>query len=80
MLFEDPRRRSTNVGVTVSPVRIAALEQFGDVDAVAERLLGAERAKASAGRGCLAVRTPQLVLYMDQPGWAHAMYSHLANV
>ena len=45
MLFVDPERKSTTVGVTVSPVRIASLAQFGDVAAVGQRLLGAERAK-----------------------------------
>jgi hypothetical protein len=45
VLFVDPERKSTTVGVTVSPVRIASLAQFGDVAAVGQRLLGAERAK-----------------------------------
>ena len=47
ILFLDPERKSTTVGVTVSPVRIASLEQFGDVPAVGKRLLDAERAKVS---------------------------------
>ncbi|EFN56320.1 hypothetical protein CHLNCDRAFT_17725, partial [Chlorella variabilis] len=46
-LFRDPSKKSTNVGVTVYPVRIASLDQFGDLQAVGERLLGAERAKES---------------------------------
>ena len=46
-LFRDPRRKSTNVGVTVIPVMIASLEQFGDLQAAGERLLAAERAKES---------------------------------
>ena len=45
MLFVDPDRKSTTVGVTVSPVRIASLQQFGDVAAVGKRLLDTERAK-----------------------------------
>ena len=45
ILFLDPERKSTTVGVTVSPVRIASLEQFGDVTTVGKRLLDAERAK-----------------------------------
>jgi hypothetical protein len=45
---QDPAQRSTNVGVTVSPVRIPSLEKFGDVAGVGERLLAAERAKVTA--------------------------------
>jgi hypothetical protein len=45
VLFEDPGRRSTSVGVTVSPVRVASIEQFGDLEAVGKRLLDAERKK-----------------------------------
>ncbi len=48
VLFVDPERKSTTVGVTVSPIRIASLAQFGDVAAVGKRLLGAERAKVRA--------------------------------
>lgn len=48
MLFEDPERRSTSVGVTVSPVRVATIGQFGDLAAVGQRLLEAERKKVSA--------------------------------
>lgn len=47
MLFEDPGRRSSSVGVTVSPVRVASIEQFGDLEAVGKRLLDAERKKVS---------------------------------
>ncbi|PRW44979.1 psbP domain-containing chloroplastic [Chlorella sorokiniana] len=46
-LFRDPAQKSSNVGVTVYPVTIERLEQFGDLDAVGERLLAAERAKES---------------------------------
>ncbi|KAK9828676.1 hypothetical protein WJX72_001487 [[Myrmecia] bisecta] len=47
VLIENPGRKSTTVGVTVLPVRIASLDKFGDVALVGERLLGAERAKES---------------------------------
>ncbi|KAF6253045.1 PsbP-domain-containing protein [Scenedesmus sp. NREL 46B-D3] len=47
VLFEDPARRSTSVGVTVSPVRVASIEQFGGLEAVGKRLLDAERKKES---------------------------------
>lgn len=45
MLFEDPARRSSSVGVTVSPVRVASIAQFGDLAAVGQRLLDVERKK-----------------------------------
>jgi hypothetical protein len=45
VLFEDPERRSTSVGVTVSPVRVASIDQFGDLQAVGQRLLQAEQKK-----------------------------------
>lgn len=45
VLFEDPEQRSTSVGVTVSPVRVANIGQFGDLQAVGQRLLDAERKK-----------------------------------
>lgn len=35
----------TEVGITVSPIRIKSLEQFGTPQFVGEKLLGAERAK-----------------------------------
>ena len=40
-LFRDPASKSTTLGVTVYPVTIASLEQFGDLAAVGERLLNA---------------------------------------
>lgn len=48
VLFEDPQRPSTNIGVTVAPVRVASIAQFGTPDAVADKLLAAERAKVRA--------------------------------
>jgi len=47
LLFEDPERRSTQVGVTVNPVRIDALAKFGSMQDVGDKLLGAEKAKES---------------------------------
>jgi hypothetical protein len=41
VLFKGP----AEVGLTVLPVRISRLDQFGDVETVGKRLLGAERAK-----------------------------------
>mmetsp|Transcript_20086 Transcript_20086/g.60671 ORF Transcript_20086/g.60671 Transcript_20086/m.60671 type:complete len:257 (-) Transcript_20086:232-1002(-) len=46
-LFEDPARKSSTLGVTVSPIRVDSLDAFGDLDAVASRLLQAEKAKES---------------------------------
>lgn len=45
MLFVDPQRKSSMLGVTVSPIRVDSLDAFGDLDAVAGRLLQAEKAK-----------------------------------
>ena len=44
-MFEDPARRSTSAGVTVSPVRVASIEQFGALDAVGATLLETEAKK-----------------------------------
>lgn len=46
-LFKDPKLKSTDLGVTVTPIRIKRLEQLGDVTAAGERLLNAERKKES---------------------------------
>lgn len=48
VLFVEPRSKGADVGITVSPVRIASLEQFGDLAAVGDRLLAAERSKVRA--------------------------------
>ncbi len=48
-LFVDPQRKSSTLGVTVSPIRVDSLDAFGDLDSVAARLLQAEKAKV----GCL---------------------------
>lgn len=47
VLFEDVQRKSSKLGVTVSPIRVDSLEAFGDLDNVAARLLAAEKAKES---------------------------------
>jgi hypothetical protein len=39
--------RSTSLGVTVNPVRVARIQDFGSLDVVGERLLEAERKKVS---------------------------------
>lgn len=49
VLFEDPARKSSTLGVTVNPIRVDSLEAFGDLDAVASRLLQAEKAKVRQG-------------------------------
>ncbi|GIL52722.1 hypothetical protein Vafri_8513 [Volvox africanus] len=46
-LFEDPLRRSTSVGVTVNPVKVTSIEQFGALGEVGEKLLQAEKKKES---------------------------------
>ncbi|EIE21918.1 Mog1p/PsbP-like protein [Coccomyxa subellipsoidea C-169] len=47
VLFVEPASKAGDIGVTVSPVRIKSLEQFGDLTAVGDRLLAAERSKES---------------------------------
>ncbi|BDA46952.1 PsbP domain-containing protein 2, chloroplastic [Coccomyxa sp. Obi] len=47
VLFVEPSGKAGDIGVTVSPVRIKSLEQFGDLKAVGDRLLAAESSKES---------------------------------
>jgi hypothetical protein len=44
-LFVDPDRGTTNLGVTVAPVRVTSLADFGSLEDVSTRLLDAERKK-----------------------------------
>ncbi|KAF8116035.1 hypothetical protein N665_0023s0014 [Sinapis alba] len=46
-LFEEPEKRSNNIGVVVSPVRIKSLEDFGSPQFVADKLINAEKRKES---------------------------------
>lgn len=50
MLFVEPKGKAADIGVTVSPIRIKSLEQFGDLATVGDRLLAVERGKV---RVCL---------------------------
>lgn len=47
VLFADPANKSTTIGVTVNPIKIASLEQFGDVETVRKRLIATEKQKVS---------------------------------
>lgn len=47
VLFTDPSKKSTTVGVTVNPIKIAGLEQFGDVETVRKKLVDTEKQKVS---------------------------------
>ncbi|KAJ0260116.1 PsbP domain-containing protein 2 [Hirschfeldia incana] len=47
VLFEEPDKRSNNIGVVVSPVRIKSLQDFGSPQFVAEKLINAEKRKES---------------------------------
>jgi hypothetical protein len=47
VLFRDPQVKKATLGVTVLPVRIATLGEFGSLEQVAEKLASAERAKES---------------------------------
>lgn len=48
VLFEEPNRGSNNVGVVVSPVRLASLGEFGSPQFVADKLIQAEKRKVGA--------------------------------
>ncbi|KAJ4903172.1 hypothetical protein Rs2_17123 [Raphanus sativus] len=47
VLFEETDKRSNNIGVVVSPVRIKSLQDFGSPQFVAEKLINAEKRKES---------------------------------
>lgn len=44
-LIEDPSKRSTSVGVTVNPVRVQNIKDFGTLDDVGQKLMQAEQKK-----------------------------------
>ncbi|CAH8375971.1 unnamed protein product [Eruca vesicaria subsp. sativa] len=46
-LFEEPEKRSNNIGVVVSPVRIKSLVDFGTPQFVADKLINVEKRKES---------------------------------
>lgn len=48
MLFEEPTKGSNNVGVMVTPVRLASLGEFGSPQFVADKLIQAEKHKVGA--------------------------------
>lgn len=60
VLFEDPAKRGNTIGVVVNPVRISSLKDFGTPDAVAEKLLAAERKKVKFTKTLL---IPELQCY-----------------
>ncbi|KAL3729071.1 hypothetical protein ACJRO7_033642 [Eucalyptus globulus] len=47
VLFEEPTKGSNNVGVVVSPVRLASLGEFGSPQFVVDKLIQAEKRKES---------------------------------
>lgn len=51
-MFADPLKKSSTVGVTVNPIKIAGLEQFGDVETVRKRLINTEKQKVSSALTC----------------------------
>ena len=50
MLFQDPEEKGTNLGVTVTPLKISSLDQFGAIEKAGQRILGVERAKVPTTR------------------------------
>lgn len=53
VLFQDPSQKSTNIGITVSPIRISSLDQFGDVSTVGQKLLATEKSKVEGDPACI---------------------------
>ena len=51
LLLRDPTEKYTQIGVTVSPVKISSLAEFGTVHDIGVRLLKAEAAKESTVPG-----------------------------
>ena len=51
LLLRDPADKYSQIGVTVSPVKISSLTEFGTVHEIGERLLKAEAAKESTVPG-----------------------------
>jgi len=47
VLFKRPDRGSTNVGVTITPVKVRKLEDFGSLEDIRERLFKAEQEKVA---------------------------------
>lgn len=47
VLFEEAEKRSNNIGVVVSPVRLKSLEDFGTPQFVADKLINAEKRKVT---------------------------------
>lgn len=47
VLFENPEKRAATLGVTVLPVMISSLDQFGTLEEAGERLLAVEKGKES---------------------------------
>lgn len=45
VLFKDPSRRGVNIGVTILPVRIDTVAEYGDLENVSDKIIQAEKAK-----------------------------------
>lgn len=78
-LFEDPERKSSNIGVTVAPVRVKTLQEFGDIDVVADKLLAAEQNKVRRSlsqRGC----TCSIISLIGTPMYARVRCAGLGTL
>jgi len=47
VLFHDPLKKSSTLGMTVLPVMVPTLDKFGSLEVVAQKLIAAEKAKES---------------------------------
>jgi len=52
VLFEEVNKGSNNIGVVVTPVRLASLGEFGSPQFVADKLIQAEKKKVSVAFKC----------------------------
>jgi hypothetical protein len=51
LLLRDPAEKYSTIGITVSPVKISSLSEFGSVHEIGEKLVRAEAAKESTVPG-----------------------------
>ena len=48
VIFSDPEYKYNNLGVTVTPVKVATLQEFGAIEDAADRLLAFEKKKVGS--------------------------------
>jgi hypothetical protein len=74
VLFRDPSKKSSTLGMTVLPVMVPTLDKFGSLDVVAEKLLAAEKAKEST------LSVEMLTQTQSETPFASAVYDFVYEV